>query len=73
MREIIQQDQPFHRQTMTKEEAKAFFSDRDQEWKVELVEGLEDQSPTVYQIGEFSDLCRGPHVLRPGKSRRSSC
>ena len=67
MREIIQQDQPFHRQTMTKEEAKAFFSDRDQEWKVELVEGLEDQSPTVYQIGEFSDLCRGPHVPSTGK------
>jgi len=69
MREIIQHDQPFHRRTMTKEEAKAFFSDRNQEWKVELVEELEDQSPTVYQIGEFSDLCRGPHVPSTGKIR----
>jgi threonyl-tRNA synthetase len=69
MREIIQHDQPFHHRTMTKEEAKAFFSDRNQEWKVELVEELEDQSPTVYQIGEFSDLCRGPHVPSTGKIR----
>jgi threonyl-tRNA synthetase len=67
MREIIQQDQPFHRRTMTKKEAEAFFSDRNQEWKVELVEELEDPSPTVYQIGEFSDLCRGPHVPSTGK------
>jgi threonyl-tRNA synthetase len=67
MREIIEQDQPFHRRVMTKEEAKAFFSDRDQEWKVELIEELEDPSPTVYQIGEFSDLCRGPHVPSTGK------
>jgi threonyl-tRNA synthetase len=66
MREIIQQDQIFHRRTMTKEEAKAFFSERNQEWKVELLEELEGP-PTIYEIGEFSDLCRGPHIPSTGR------
>ena len=66
MREIIQQDQIFHRRTMTKEEAKAFFSERNQEWKVELLEELEGD-PTIYEIGGFSDLCRGPHIPSTGR------
>jgi len=69
MREIIEQDQPFHRRVMTKEEARAFFSDRSQDWKVDLLEGLEDDQPTVYEVGEFSDLCRGPHLPSTGKIR----
>jgi threonyl-tRNA synthetase len=66
MWDIIRQDQPFHRRAMTKEEAKAFFSGRGQDWKAELIEELDDASPTVYQIGEFSDLCRGPHIPSTG-------
>jgi threonyl-tRNA synthetase len=67
MQQIIEQDQAFLRRSMSREEAKAFFSARNQEWKVELVEELEDDSPTVYEVGEFSDLCRGPHLPSTGK------
>jgi threonyl-tRNA synthetase len=69
MREIVGLDQPFQRRTVTREEAKAFFLEKGQTWKVELIEELGDQSPTIYEIGEFSDLCRGPHVPSTGKIR----
>ncbi|MDH7500353.1 MAG: threonine--tRNA ligase, partial [candidate division NC10 bacterium] len=67
MQQIIEQDQPFRRRTMSKEEAKAFFARRGQDWKVELLEGLEDEQPTVYEVGEFFDLCRGPHLPSTGR------
>ena len=69
MREIVEEDQPFQRLAMSKEEAKAFFAERGQQWKVELLEELEDESPTIYRVGEFWDLCRGPHVPSTGMIR----
>ncbi len=60
MRELIKQDVDFVHSTMTKSEAKKFFAD--QPYKLELIEGIEDDSVSIYQSGEFIDLCAGPHV-----------
>jgi len=62
MRKIVQEKQPFHRTTMTREEARAFFEKRGQPYKVEILDELDDESPSIYQQGDFVDLCRGPHV-----------
>lgn len=60
MRRIIAQDQIFVREEVTKEQAKELF--RDQPFKLELIEGLEDGTISIYRQGDFVDLCRGPHV-----------
>jgi len=68
MRRIIAANLPFERREVSKAEAFALFAG--EPYKLELIEGLEDGSITVYTQGEFTDLCRGPHVastrdLRP--------
>lgn len=60
MRRIIAQDQIFVREEVTKEQAKELF--RDQPFKLELIEGLEEGTISIYRQGDFVDLCRGPHV-----------
>ncbi|HAP43565.1 MAG: threonine--tRNA ligase [Spirochaetes bacterium GWD1_61_31] len=68
MRRIIAANLKFERREISKAEAVALFAA--QPFKLELIEGLEDGAITVYSQGEFTDLCRGPHVdttrdLRP--------
>ncbi len=68
MRRIIAGGASFVRKEVSKEEAKSLFSD--EPFKLELIEGLEDGTISVYEQGSFRDLCRGPHVdstrdLRP--------
>lgn len=66
MAEIVKADEPFVRQEVTREEAKAIFAD--QRLKSEHVDDLdEDLQLTVYRHGEFVDLCSGPHVPSAGK------
>jgi len=60
MRKIIAQDQHFEREEVSKEKARELF--RDQPFKLELIDGLEEGTITVYRQGDFIDLCRGPHV-----------
>ena len=60
MIESIAQDQPFERRPLSKEEALQLF--RDQPYKLELIEQFGDGNLSVYQQGNFIDLCRGPHV-----------
>lgn len=60
MRRIIAGNAPFERVEVSKEEAKKMFLD--QPYKLELIEGLEDGTISVYRQGSFADLCRGPHV-----------
>jgi len=60
MRRIIAQDQIFVREEVSKEQARELF--RDQPFKLELIEGLEEGSISIYRQGDFVDLCRGPHV-----------
>lgn len=68
MREIIARDMPLERQVMTRAEAISFFKEKGELYKVELIEDLpEDQVITLYAQGEWSDLCRGPHLPSTGK------
>ena len=76
MRESIAADHPFELSEMTPAEARAFMVERDQPFKVEIIDDLvaaaeRDGTPvpptTFYRQGPFIDLCRGPHVASTGK------
>ncbi len=61
MKELIKQNIKFEKKIISKNEAKKLF--KNQPYKLELIEELaEGRSPTIYQSGEFIDLCRGPHI-----------
>lgn len=62
MLELARQKQTFERIDVTKEEALKHFSDKGDEYKVELISELEDGTITYYKNGDFTDLCRGPHI-----------
>ncbi len=64
MKKIIQANQPFLRKEHSAPEALLFFKKLNQPFKIEIIEALQSQGNTVssYQEGEFTDLCRGPHV-----------
>lgn len=71
MKEIIKSKDGFERTVVSKEEAKALFAD--QQYKLELIEELpEDEEISVYQMGDFKDLCRGPHVEDTSRLNPSS-
>lgn len=68
MESIIKSDYPIIRREMSREEALLFFRERNEDYKVELIEGLpEDAVISVYQQGEFVDLCAGPHLPSTGR------
>ena len=60
MREVIARDLPIVREDVSKAEAEDLY--KDNSYKMEIVEALEDGGITVYRQGDFFDLCRGPHV-----------
>ena len=63
MRRIAQEDRPFVRETMPREQAIEEFRQRGQDYKLELIaDKVEGDEVSVYRTGEFLDLCRGPHV-----------
>ncbi|MGH2449280.1 MAG: threonine--tRNA ligase [Chloroflexota bacterium] len=64
MEQSIAANQPFDRRPITKQEALELF--KEQPYKVELIEQFGDGALSVYQQGEFVDLCRGPHVAATG-------
>src|SRR5450759_3874847 len=67
MARIIKQNLPIARREVSKAEALALFKDRDEPYKVELIEDIADEVITLYQQGEFVDFCRGPHLTSTGK------
>jgi threonyl-tRNA synthetase len=69
MRAIIAADYPFRRREMPRPEAIAFFGERDEPFKVEILEGIDAPRVSLYQQEEFIDLCRGPHVASTGHVR----
>ncbi len=66
MREIIEKDQPFVREEISKEDAVSFFKKRGEPYKVELLEDIKDEQVTLYRHDDFIDLCRGPHLPSTG-------
>ena len=68
MEKIIKEDLPIERSEVSREEAIQLFSDMNEMYKVELISALpEDVIISLYQQGEFVDLCAGPHVTSTGK------
>ncbi len=67
MKEIISRKESFGRREVTRDEALAEFKERDQTYKLELIDDLEDPMVNVYQQGSFIDLCRGPHIPHTGR------
>ena len=66
MREIAAANHPFERQEMSRDEAIRFFRERGEPFKVEILEGIAAPRVSLYQQGDFIDLCRGPHVPSTG-------
>jgi threonyl-tRNA synthetase len=67
MKEIIDRDLPIIRKAVSREEALRIFLERGEPYKKELIENLPDNQVTLYQQGDFIDLCRGPHLPSTGK------
>jgi len=66
MREIIRANYPIEREEWPKQQAIEFFRQQGEHYKVEIIEGIPDPVVSVYRQGEFTDLCRGPHVPSTG-------
>ncbi len=68
MNKIIKADYPIVRREMDRDEALNFFKERNETYKIELIEDLpEDAIISFYQQGEFIDLCAGPHIPSTGR------
>ena len=68
MKKIVQQNLPLERTEVSREEALKFFKERNQDYKVELIQDLpEDAVITMYTQGDFTDLCVGPHMQSTGQ------
>ena len=68
MREIIARDRPFTKEYWTREQAKSWFAERGEEFKIELVDMIpQGQDLKIYKQGDWQDLCRGPHMTSTGK------
>lgn len=67
MKELVKMDLPIVRKMVRKEEAVEIFHKMGENFKIELVEGIEDSEVSLYTQGNFTDLCRGPHLASTGK------
>jgi threonyl-tRNA synthetase len=66
MKELAKQSNVYQRLEVPKEEAVGYFSHKEDPYKIELLEGLKDGEITFYKQGNFTDLCRGPHIPHTG-------
>lgn len=64
--ELARQKETFQRRAVSKSEAVAYFQQKGDEYKLELLDRLEDGTITFYTQGNFTDLCRGPHIPNTG-------
>ncbi|MBL4655097.1 MAG: threonine--tRNA ligase [Bacteroidia bacterium] len=66
MVELARQKNEYSRKYVSKKEATEYFTEKGDEYKLELIEELEDGSITFYTQGNFTDLCKGPHIPNTG-------
>jgi threonyl-tRNA synthetase len=66
MLELAREKNPFIRNSMSKAAAISYFKEKGDEYKLDLLERLEDGTITTYTQGNFTDLCRGPHIPHTG-------
>jgi threonyl-tRNA synthetase len=69
MREIVKAGVEFNQESWDKSKALDFFAGRKQNFKVELINGIPSETVSTYRIGEFTDLCAGPHVRRTSQCK----
>jgi threonyl-tRNA synthetase len=62
MNELAKAANAFNRKEISKADAIAYFTERNDPYKLDLLEGLQDGNITLYEQGNFTDLCRGPHI-----------
>ena len=64
MKKVIKENPPIERYELPREEAIAYMKEKDEPYKVELIEDLpEDATISFYKQGDFTDLCAGPHLM----------
>ena len=66
MTELSRQNNVFLRKEISKNDAIKYFEEKGDEYKLDLLSGLEDGNITFYTQGQFTDLCRGPHIPTTG-------
>src|SRR6202012_4510732 len=66
MAELAKQNEVYRRKEISKAEAINYFSNKGDEYKLDLLENLQDGNITFYTQGAFTDLCRGPHIPHTG-------
>ena len=68
MKEIVDRNEPIIREVWDRDEAIAYFKDKGEHYKAEIIAGLPaDEDVSIYRQGEWLDLCRGPHLPSTGK------
>ena len=66
MVELARKGSKYERTSISKKDAIAFFTEKADEYKLDLLNDLEDGTITFYKQGNFTDLCRGPHIPETG-------
>ena len=66
MNELAKQNNKFERKEIRKDEALNYFTEKGDEYKLDLLQNLQDGEITFYSQGSFTDLCRGPHIPHTG-------
>ncbi len=66
MNRSVGANREFSRREVSADEARKFFADLGEDYKLELIDDLGEETYSIYQHGDFADLCRGPHVPRTG-------
>ena len=66
MTELARQNNVYQRKEISKSDAEKYFEEKGDEYKLDLLSGLQDGNITFYTQGKFTDLCRGPHIPSTG-------
>lgn len=67
MNEIIKRNVRFERSELTKKDAKSLMQEKNEKYKIEMMDDIEDDKVSFYKNGEFIDMCRGPHIDSTGQ------
>ncbi len=62
MKEIVNSDYSFKKEVISKQDAIKYFKEKGQFYKLEILEEIPDDTVSIYTQGDFTDLCRGPHI-----------
>ncbi len=67
MKAVVKENRPFEREVVEKQDAVNLFREEGEPYKVELAEDIGDETISLYKLGDFTDLCRGPHLMNAGR------